>query len=294
MISRRDFLKAAGIAVIAAQIPGWLPEPITASAPTLAPLYGRVLHLRAGVPQNAILPISALLPQAYQTPVGEVERTLLQPMLTPAAYHPTVYDPPFTAEVTGALAPLRRYCSASAEVDYWIGHGGVLQVVDRLDYDGITWYGVYPDPPNWLAYGETWARRKHPSDRIYWTQSPPLAPLTLPTAVPDLAIHIDRAALQLTAFQRDHALFSVPYAAGNDAPLSAGSLAVRAHQLAKFVVPNGQASTLLTFGDDLHIGGAYWHNRFGENTPGHAIQLPPYVAKWLYGAASIGTPVMIA
>jgi hypothetical protein len=38
-----------------------------------------------------------------------------------------------------------------------------------------------------------------------------------------------------------------------------------------------------TFGQNLALGGVYWHNRFGEKVPGMAIQVTPLIARWLYG-----------
>jgi len=280
MISRRDFLKAAGITVIAAHVPSWLTNVNPTAAPTFDVLYGRVLRPLKQVWVDSIISITDIHADAFQTAHGWIDRSWVQPMLTPPVYHTAVYDPPFAAEVTGTVATMHRYCSPDAIIEHprrvRIGHGGVLRVIDRLEYDGIAWYGV----------------QQADDTQVYWTQSPPLALLIPPPTVPDLSIHVSRDDFRLTAFQRDRALFSVLLAAGESLP--AGQFSVTEHLLGKRFLDQFEASTLLTFGDDLHIGGAYWHNRFGENTPGHAIQLPPYVAKWLYGAASIGTPVMIA
>jgi hypothetical protein len=282
MISRRDFLKAAGIVLLSAPIPGFLLEPSAAPIPVqFEPLYGRVISGNAGEQgwwMDSVIPILDTQPQFYQTPQGLIPRRYLQPMLTPPHYTQTIYDPPFTGEVTGASVTLRHWCSGDAPAfPNKIGHGGLLRVVDRLEYAGIHWYGV----------------RRADDERVYWTPSAPITPTTIPTSVPNLTLHIDHAAHVLTAAQGDHALFSAAFA--DRAPYPAGEYQVNQHTLIAHIHRKNYDPPFVTsFGEGLHICGAYWHNRFGEQWASEGIHVPPYVAKWLYGATASGARVMIA
>lgn len=279
MISRRDFLKAAGIAVLSSQIPGFL---LTSDAPPVdfAPLYGRVISgnaNRQGLWVDDVIPILDTEARFYHTPYGKIPRHALQPLLAPPNYAPTVFAPPFMGEVTGASVALRHWCAGDAPAQpRKIGHGAVLAVVDLLEYDGIHWYGVQ------IAGDE----------RVYWTPSAPISPVTFPAPVPRLTLHLDHAARHLTAFQAERPLFRVAFA--DKFPGPAGEYAINQHHLSIRQTEIDCASFVTSFGEGLHISGAYWHNRFGESWAFEGIEVPPYVAKWVYGATQGGARVMIA
>lgn len=278
MISRRDFLKAAGLTLFAAHVPGMIAAPrLSAAGLNFEPLYGRVLRGTGGLWADSVIAITETLDAHYRTPHGLIEKCQLQPMLTPAAYQRDSTAPPFTAEVTGGSAVLRRYCAADAPSVLTIGHGGLLHVVDRMTYDGVDWYGVRLDA----------------DATIYWTHSAPIAPLTLPAPVRDLTLRLDRERRTLTAAQGDQPLFSVSYAGRVLA--RAGAYPLTGHTLTQTMpVDHHAAPFVTTFADQFHLYGAYWHNVFGESTAGEGIEVPPYVAKWLYAATQGGARVMIA
>ncbi len=275
MISRRNFLKAAGIALFTTQIPGFLSEP---DAPTLQfdPLHGRVLEGANGLWSDSVIRIDNILPDGYQTPQGFIEKSRLQPMIKPATYALRTVRPPFTAEVIGATTVLRSYCSAEATPVRIIGHGGLVKVVDLLNYDGVDWYGVV------LRENET----------VFWTPSAPLAPAEITAPIANLTMQVDRAAFTLTALRDDQPLFSVPIAAED--VLQPGEYSrTRQRLIWETRVYRRLAPFVTTFGEGLHIYGAYWHNRFGEQWSSEGIEVPPYVAKWIYGASQSGARVMI-
>jgi len=275
MISRRDFLKATGITLFATQIPGFIPE-TRITTPKFEPLYGRVLKGFDGLWTDSIMPITKTLPNGYQTPHGVIEKYRLQPMLSPVSYQQASYEPPFVAEVIGASAVLRRYCGDMVP-RYRLGHGGLLNVQDRIHYDGVDWYGVDDLGVN---------------PQLFWTHSAPLAPVTIPPSVQNLTLEFHRATYTLTALQDEQPLFSVPFAAGDT--LIRGEYAVtKQTPISKTLIYIRMLPFVTTFGDDLHIYGAYWHNNFGNFTPDEGIQVPPYVAKWIYGASANGARVII-
>ncbi|MBK8028824.1 MAG: hypothetical protein IPK17_04790 [Chloroflexi bacterium] len=276
MISRRDFLKAAGITLFAAHVPGFISATPAAATPNFVPLYGRILRGHGGLWTDSIIPIHATLPDGYQTPHGLIPKRNLQPMLTSAVYQTASNPPPFTAEVVGASAVLHRWCNSDAPPVESVGHGGLLRVVDRLSYDGVDWYGV----------------DLHGDGRLFWTHSAPLAPLTLPASVPDLTLRLDHSSYTLTALQGDRALFSVPFGtkylpADGDFSLSQQTL------IAETQIYRRLAPFVTSFSDQVHLYGAYWHNDFGGFSHDEGIQVPPYIAKWIYGASQGGARVMI-
>lgn len=276
MISRRDFLKAAGITLFAAHVPGFMAETPAASAANFIPLYGRILWGHSGLWTDSIIPISATLPDGYETAHGIIPKRDLQPMLTPAVYQTASSAPPFVAEVVGASAVLHRWCNSDAPPVMSIGHGGLLHVVDRLNYAGVDWYGVE-------------LRR---TGRLFWTHSAPLAPLTLPAPVPNLTLQIDCSAYTLTALQDDRALFSVPFGT-RELPTNGDFSLAQQTLIADTQLYRRLAPFVMTFSDQVHLYGAYWHNDFGGFSHDEGIQVPPYVAKWIYGASQGGARVMI-
>ncbi len=276
MISRRDFLKAAGVTLCAAHIPGFISETPAAATPNFVPLYGRILRGRADLWTDSVIPIHATLSDGYQTPHGIILKRDLQPMLTPAVYQTASSSPPFTAEVIGASAVLHRWCNSDAPPVLSIGHGGLLQVVDRLNYAGVDWYGVE-------------LRR---NGRLFWTHSAPLAPLTLPASVPDLTLRLDRSSYTLTALQGDRALFSVPIGT-SELPTNGDFSLSQQTLISERLVYRRLAPFVTSFSDQVHVYGAYWHNDFGGFSHDEGIQVPPYVAKWIYGASQGGARVMI-
>ncbi|MCC6803017.1 MAG: L,D-transpeptidase [Anaerolineae bacterium] len=282
MLSRRQFLQAAGIAVAAHALPR-LPLP----ASSFEPLYGQTLFVRAletlpvyAAPDAAAPLVTRLWSDTvtqildtrggwYHLPDGFAPRQSIQPMIAPARITETPAAPPFWAEVSGALAVVRAFCAASAPIRARIGHGGVLYVIDYLPGDGIDWYGV--------AENES-------SDLLGWTQAAVWSPARLDRALPTLSLAVDTRTRQLIVYDGDRVLLTAPVATGRD--LLPGVYPITRRRPTKSQDGYTGAPWSLAFGDDLNLSGVYWHNCFGAAAPGAALQVTPALAKWLYPRAA--------
>lgn len=282
MLSRRQFLQAAGIAVAAHALPR-LPAP----APTFDPVYGQTLFGRAletlpvyAAPDTAaplvarlwsdtIAPILDVNAGWYRLPDGFAPRQYIQPMIAPARWIETPSAPPFWAEVTGALAIVRTACAATAPIRARVGHGGVLRVIDYLPGDGIDWYGV---------------AEREGGDLLGWTQTAAWMPISIDQAPPTLSLVIDAESHHLTARDGDHVLLTAPIAVGDRLPPGIYPITQRQPTM----TPDMHVGTpwRLTFGNNWSLSGVYWHNDFGASAPGAALQVTPPLAKWLYPRAA--------
>lgn len=276
MLSRRQFLQAAGITVAAAYLPRFAPI-----APRFDAVFGRALSsvsvhaipssdapLVTHLWSDAVTPILDASGAWYRLPEGYARREGLQPMIAPARRSAAPAAPPFWGEVTGAVAIVRAYCAADAPISARIGHGGVLRVVDYLPGDGIDWYGV--------AEGD---------DLLGWTQTAVWSPARIDSAAPALSLAIDPAAQRLTVYDGGDALLTAPISTGRELPPGAYPLTEQQAVSARQDDYRGVPWTL-RFGDDLRLTGAYWHNHFGTAAPGAAVQVTPPLAQWLYSRAA--------
>ena len=50
---------------------------------------------------------------------------------------------------------------------------------------------------------------------------------------------------------------------------------------------------VMYFYRDYAIHGAYWHNNFGRPMSHGCVNLSNSAAKWMYGWATVGTPVVV-
>lgn len=277
MLSRRQFLQAAGIAVAAHALPR-----LPASAPTFEPLYGRALETLPvyAAPDSAaplvtrlwsdtVTPILDTRGGWYRLPDGFAPRHSIQPMTAPTRRAETPAATPLWAEVTGALAIVRVFCAASAPIRSRIGHGGVLSVIDYLPGEGVDWYGV---------------AESEDGDLLGWTQTADWSPASLDQALPTLSLAVDAHTRQLTVCDGDRILLTAPVATGCD--LLPGVYPITQRRPTETQDGHTGAPWSLAFGDDLSLSGAYWHNRFGAAAPGAALQVTPALAKWLYPRAA--------
>ncbi len=282
-LSRRHFLRLAGIALAAPYLPH-LPSLISAtspaniSTPSFEPVYGRALGSTPiyAVPSlespliktlwgDTVAPIVDIQDGWYRLNDGYTSQQQLQPMILPAQPNAVLLDPPFWAEVSGAVAVIRAWCFASAPLVTRVGHGGALRVIDRLD----DWYG--------LAESEN-------GRLIGWSLANMWSPAQVDQAMPSLSLLVDQAAQSMEVRDGDHLLLTAPISTGRD--LSAGVYPIT-HRQMTIEQPNQFGTPYaLTFGSDLHLAGAYWHNRFGAPTQGTAIQVTTPLARWLYPRAA--------
>lgn len=285
MLSRRQFLQAAGIALSAAHLPRLnLTSANAAPAHSFEALYGRALATvpvyaapQANAPlsylwSDTVVPILDSSGEWYRLPDGYARREGLQPLLEPAQTTPTDAAPPFWGEVTGAVAVIRAWCTANAPMVTRVGHGGVLFVADRLTLDGIDWLGVANDEHGAL---------------IGWSQAAAWSLTPEDTLSAALTLHIDRAAQRLTAYDADQPVLTAPAAA--QPTLSAGTFPIQERRL---TLPSERAGTpwALRFGANQRLTGAYWHNRFGSAfvapDASSAVEVAPALARWLYPRAA--------
>lgn len=284
-LSRRQFLRAAGIAVAAVHMPRL---PLNASAtPGFATLYGRALQaapLYATAQTNrlplkhlwsdTVTPILETVSNWYRLPEGYTPRTLLQPMLKAAERSETAASAPFWGEVSGAIAVVRAWCAADAPLVTRIGHGGVMHISDRIILDGINWYGIAEDERD---------------DVIGWAQAANWSPVTADTALPSLTLAVDTHTQQLNAYDGEQSILSAPVSVRQNLPT--GHYSLTHQQMTTRTGEHYGAPWSLSFGDSIQLAGAYWHNHFGiigrDAAPQFApLEVTPALAQWLYPRAN--------
>lgn len=281
-LSRRHFLKLAGIALLApttTQLASFtLPEAayefptVMGRTLTAAPLY----DAPNGTIQRYLFPdtVVSLLETAgnwYQIAGGYVRRADVQPM---QPRHPELTDPQplFCAEVGASVAVVRQWCAANAPLVTRVGHGGVLHVTDVLDVGGARWYAVNTEGHLGWSLAASWdALNANPPARL--------------SDRPETMLMLNRAARTLTAYEGDRPVMRTPVSVGEG--VEAGQSRLVSQQLigqheTEHAVYHG-VSWISRF-DMLTLRGAYWHNSFGAATPvsRYTVETPPAAARWLY------------
>lgn len=299
--SRRQFLHLAGVTLLATRLPGFtaLAEAAT-STPEFAVQQGRTLlpasvHARPSANAtvadrlwpDSIVTLAGASAGWYRTASGFVERGAIQPV---ARHSPTeaapASTPPFWAEVAGPVAAVRRWCAADAPLVTRIGHGGTARIIAAPPpgaASGPSWYGLADDTGALLG----------------WTQAAHWQPVHLEAEGATLRLEIARRDSQLTVFVGGRPALRAPIAAGSR--LEPGAYPLSRARIA------GAPLALVEYGDDALYGapwqldlggqyrltGAYWHNRFGGWAPGPDVQVPPFLARWLYAQTGPGSVVYI-
>ncbi|NDJ59735.1 MAG: L,D-transpeptidase [Chloroflexi bacterium] len=239
---------------------------------------------------DTVIPLAAATDSLwYRTTDGFIPRESVQPMLLTAGGPMGQPAAPFWAEVTGPVAAVRAWCAPDAPLITRIGHGGVAQMIDYLPGDApvVGWYGV-------AAPGLT----ASDGSVLGWTQSAPWAPTEVDVRAETISrLVIDRAARQITAYDRDQVRLRTAFASGGALPAGVYSVVRRAPGgvAADAAATYHGAAWPLIFDDArLSVAGAYWHNRFGSEAVGPAIQVAPAAARWLYRWIAEETPIHIA
>jgi hypothetical protein len=278
MLTRRRFLQFTGIALVASRF-----DPLrlfTNALSSCEDVYGRALeavpvyaHPMDSAPvQNqlwpdSVSPILDTMNDWYRVPEGYVHKTVMQPV---RPYRGQKNDMPsalpFWAEVAAPVVVVRQWCAADAPLVTRIGHGGVMQIVDNLGY----WYGVASESGNLLG----------------WTQanSGQISAVSNQRSVvsgQQRTAQIKLQSQQLTAIEDGQAVLRAPISTGSK--ITPGTYFVRQRQIGGGVVTGLHGVPWMTELDGgFTISGVYWHNRFGEPTPGAAVQVTPMLARWLY------------
>ncbi|MDX2159782.1 MAG: L,D-transpeptidase [bacterium] len=283
-LNRRDFLKAIGIsAAVACFHPLPALAACTADSAPAPELLARWLRNHADQLTDSVAPIWAVYPDSYLTALGRIEKQHVQPILAqdyrpPASIQP---DPHIsTGAVVQVAAPSARLYAQPriGGIIGVVGHGGIGQVIDILPPGNprdVTWIAVISDN----------------AQRPVWSQAHLWSPLVAgQPAADERSLVIDTVRRRLTAYERDEAVFSAPFASAGD--LSPGRTSVSDRAMTR----TGFIPYALSLGDPAHgwIGGAWHHNQFGGAvTDGAPVQLPIYTARALYEFLPVGAAVHI-
>lgn len=280
--SRRTFLKLTGSMLISTILRPALA--FTTDVPAVSG-WGRALTalpiFHSQEPKSAV--VGYLWPDSiismdyinenwYAVTGGYVQRELIQPIAHGQPEEQVFqYDFPHWAEVAGPVASVRAFCAADAPLVTRIGHGGVARVVDGLPGEPNGWYQIADDRGTVLG----------------WTQAALWRPVDIqpePAIQDERHIVIDRLNSTIVAYQAGIPVLKAGYSAGKELPEGT-------YQAVTGTVGGGRWSGDTTYhglpwqirlSDDHDISGVYWHNRFGQPTPGPTVQIPPAIAHWLY------------
>jgi len=111
-------------------------------------------------------------------------------------------------------------------------------------------------------------------------------------------IVVDLSAQTLTAYEGDLALRAFVVSTGSAwTPTPTGTWPIYARLASQDMVGPGYALDdvphVQYFTGSYAIHGAYWHNEFGRPVTHGCVNLLPWDARWLWGWASVGTPVAV-
>lgn len=291
-LSRRQFLQFSGITLLSST-PAF-PKANLLALTESETLYGRALDCLTVYAQpnpgakvvrklwpDSIIRLTDSKPDWYQTGQGFVRRADVQPMRPYLPEQATpVLRPPFWAEVAAPVAALRQWCAADAPLVTRIGHGGVCHVIDALPdatRDGW-WYGFASEDGGLLGW----------SQAVFWRS---IHDARDPQG--GLLVEIDRQQQQLAVTHGHQVLLQA--AVSTDPALESGLNTLKHERIGtKLMLDEARHGVpwALRF-DGGTISGVYWHNRFGAQTPGPAVQLPPLLAQWLYNTLVDGAPIRI-
>ena len=277
--SRRHFLSLMGISIAA-----WPLRSITFGIEPNQHLFGRALEATPvyAPGHTAADPVTMLWPDSivpihgrdghwYRLDEGFAHVHHLQPIETFSAA-PVVVTPSSWAVVAGGAAVVRAWCAADAPALARIGHGGVAHVDDWLPGPGGGWYHVtLADGRGGWTGAANW--------RPVAVDVEPLEGLPLRLERHMLRATIDSAPAFETLVSRGAQIRPGRYALTRDVPAT--------HLGAYHGIP-----WALRFGQH-QLAGAYWHNQFGADHPGPAVQIAPAVARWLYRHVNVDTALEI-
>lgn len=278
-LSRREFLKFAGIALLGSQLDHFLPEqdqPTRAThgrafaAATIHnyPATNSPIHVRLW--PDSLTPLIDTQGDWYRTPQGYVRCADVQPVLLyPAQGSGTPPTLPFWAEVTSPVAVVRTWSDAAAPLATRIGHGGTLHVIDYLpvSHDLAAWYGVAATDGTLLGW----------TPAIHWQPVEDMRKNSHP-----VQLQIEHETQRVVVFAGERPILRAPAAIGMD--LEVGTYLALQHEIGGVSHAGFHgASWPLYFGaHNSPLTGVYWHNQFGQSIPGTGVQVTPLLARWLY------------
>ncbi|MFQ3568602.1 MAG: twin-arginine translocation signal domain-containing protein [Aggregatilineales bacterium] len=290
-LSRRDFLRAAGLGLAAAVVK--LPS---FSRSEQGVLYGRALAAASVINRSSsaravthlwpdsIVRIFGRSAALFQIADGFVPVTALQPMVLATEPAPPLTKFPVIAEVAGAVAAVRGYCAPEAPLVARIGHGGTAKLLDWLNTPDGGWYAVADDKDAYLGW----------TPAVHWRAAEPAVPHQTGDIVIDLRQHVAQA-VDLAG----EVIFTAPLAAREAA--STGTFTVRKRDVSLCTGNNHTKKRYgipwaLTLSNEMVLAGAYWHNHFAIEPAldGPTFQVAPAAAKFFYSWVGPQNAIVIA
>lgn len=298
--SRRRFLQLLGITLLVPQLPAFEAfAPSSATVHTVEAQHGRALFAAPVYAQpsyrsplvgqlwpDSVIPIAAGPAGWYRVNGGYAPRNAFQPIAPVSAEHTSaVQAVPFWAEVVGPVAVVRLWCAADAPLVTRIGHGGTARVISVLppsEQGAPTWYALAADGDELLG----------------WSQAALWQPVEIPNCTASLRLEVERRRRQLLVLAGDHPVLRAaaavdPALPAAEYPLRRGPIAAPPLSIDDNIVLFG-VPWQLRLGEQHSLSGAYWHNCFGSSAPaGPAVQVPPFLARWLYAQTGEDSTVKI-
>ena len=279
-VSRRDFLKLAGITTTLASLPSGISLALASEA-----RYGRVLHLTDLYkhPDSNAKIIGRYLPDSIQPILdyqdgwvrmldGFASETAIQPMLTASTM--PVDRIPTWLEVIAPYAAVRRWCAADAPLMARMGHGAVIEAVAALDdRHGDMWFQVALDgnASGWIQAQQLQPAAIHPSRQVHHAR-------------------IENQSLILLNGEHEIACFALAY----PPDMSAGEHHIIQRTPGFHRSDYSGIPWRLETNRGLILHGAYWHNQFAcQHTSSMSIELSVIAAKTVYALLPEGSFITI-
>jgi hypothetical protein len=259
------------LAVLATQygvLKQWL-DPQSATFPArafgLTPIYDRPGGTVVGSLAPDSVHIVRTVGEWFVTEHGFVPRIAMQPI---RPYTPPIIEShaaaPFWAELIAPSSAVRAWCDPRAPVRATFGHGAVVCVLGTLTDDrGGVWYEIE----------RGWVTAAH----FAWVEIRPCG-LVGPCGYVGPPLHIDLGNRVLRLYSGRRLVLQSAFYGG-------ATLTATSTERIQTLVP-GDASGLpwqMRLGSGVIMRGAWDHNRFGLPGGGSDVELPPEVAKLIYG-----------
>lgn len=187
--------------------------------------------------------------------------------------------------VIAPSAAIRSTAHASAALIDTIGHGGIMRAIDYLppSFRGeVGWLGLSDHTGGLLGWSQAhlWAE----VDDAHLGQSATVKRL-----------EIEQSAHQLHAYEGDQLILSAPISHAPSLQPASADLTTRQLSIFSSATPSVRGIPYaLNFTNGTTLSGAYWHNSFGASADtAQAIQVPVYIARWLYHWLPNNTPLVV-
>lgn len=308
-LSRRDFLRLTGLALLPARHPTLS---ITKTPTTPAPaFYGRVIFIYATVysrpsihtATSTIFPLETVIPiygeveseddipdsrHWYVVEGGYVYATNVQPVRNDLNPPQTILRPKL-GEVTVPFIDARREADPEASIIYRLYYSTTHWIQRSVtDSNGIVWYQLLNDRSSQTYFVPAESVRIIPAQELT-----PLSP-----NVTDKRIAINTTRETITAFENQRAVFTtrissgVSFGEGKDFRTPLGDYAIYKKRPSRHMAAGDGAADdaydlpgvpwVSYFNGGIALHGTYWHNDYGHAWSHGCINLLSQDAKWFY------------